>query len=413
MIRRPLNIFVCHASGHPTDVLPHGDGLLALAFIRRLAERGHQVHVALDRSTISQPLPPNVVLHRLNPHSSEYELSVLSYMIRARSLFNRLRKTISFDLIHQLNPAFTGISLALTGTGVPCVIGPYAGNWLQQDKVSLPQKLREQIRMRIRYFQQKHASAILAWNRTALVNVERTGAMGIPGLASKLFIVPPGIDTEVFSPGLPRESDRPTILFLANIVRRKGIYTLIEAFDRVASESLDCRLEIAGDGPELEAVRQRVAQSPHHSRVHFLGRVEREEIPEVIRRCDVYCLPSYGEPFGMTALEAMACGKPVVVTNAGGLAELVTDEGGRKAAVGNAMSLAEELLELLKSPNLRRIMGEANRRTAVSEYGWPRVIDRLEEVYRTVTRGAMDHVVGGDGILPTRQLNKYKQGLNS
>lgn len=399
---RPWNIFVCHASGHPTDVLPHGDGLLALSFVRHLADRGHTVHVAVDQSTISQPLPPNVVLHQLNPQPTAGELSPIAHMVRVRRLFKRLRRQVPFDLIHQLNPAFTGISLAMYGTGVPCVIGPYAGNWLEEERRSPMQLVREAVRMKIRYLQQTHATAILAWNRTALVNVERTGAMRAAGMKDKLFIVPPGIDTDAFSPCAEVERESPVILFLANLVRRKGIFTLLDAFDTVAAENPTCRLHVAGDGPELGEVKQRASESPYRDRIRFLGKVERSMIPAVMRGCDVYCLPSYGEPFGMTALEAMSCGKPVVATDAGGLAELVSGEGGRKARVRDPFSLARELLYVLGSANLRKAMGEANRRIVVARYSWPRVIDQLEEVYQAVTGGGTDRAVRTNGVLPSQ-----------
>ena len=81
-----------------------------------------------------------------------------------------------------------------------------------------------------------------------------------------------------------------------------------------------------------------------------------------MQSCDVYCLPSFGEPFGMTALEAMACARPVVATDAGGLRHLVAERGGRKVPPGDADALAAALREVLADPELRRAMGEHNRR---------------------------------------------------
>src|SRR5205085_1515269 len=155
---------------------------------------------------------------------------------------------------------------------------------------------------------------------------DRTGAMRSSQVRKKLFVVPPGIDTEVFAPGESPERYAPIILFLANIVRRKGVFTLLEAFDRVAAEHPNCVLHIGGEGPEKHELIKRANGSRFSSRIRFLGKVDRAQIPAVMKDSDVYCLPSYGEPFGMTALEAMACGKPVVATDMGGLAELVTEE---------------------------------------------------------------------------------------
>jgi glycosyltransferase involved in cell wall biosynthesis len=109
--------------------------------------------------------------------------------------------------------------------------------------------------------------------------------------------------------------------------------------------------------------------------------VARDQVPSLMRDCAVYCLPSFGEPFGMSALEAMACARPVVATDAGGLAHLVSDEGGRKVPPGDPGALASALAEVLGDPALRRSMGEHNRRVAERRYAWPRVIERLEAAY--------------------------------
>ena len=176
------------------------------------------------------------------------------------------------------------------------------------------------------------------------------------------------------------------MLFLANLEERKGIHVLLDAFARVAPDFPEARLLVAGVGAEQDAVRRRVAQSPALDRVELLGRVERERVAAVMRACDVYCLPSYGEPYGMTALEAMACGRALVVTAAGGLGHLAPDGGARKVAPGDAGALAGALGELLRDPALRRSMGEHNRTEVERRYAWSRVVDRLEECYGEAVR---------------------------
>jgi glycosyltransferase involved in cell wall biosynthesis len=84
----------------------------------------------------------------------------------------------------------------------------------------------------------------------------------------------------------------------------------------------------------------------------------------------------------MTALEAMACGKPVVATDTGGLSYLVPPDGGRKVPPGDAEALADALYEVLADAELRRAMGSRNRAVVEERYAWPRVVDRLEDAYR-------------------------------
>jgi glycosyltransferase involved in cell wall biosynthesis len=215
--------------------------------------------------------------------------------------------------------------------------------------------------------------------------------LSTPAAAAKLQVtagdglhvrgIPHGIDQRVWTPG-NHDHDGQDVLFVANVQRRKGIFVLLDAFARLSRELPAARLVVAGAGSESDEVRRRVERSPSLRRVEIVGHVHRDRVPNVMRACAVYCLPSFGEPFGMTALEAMACGKPVVATDAGGLRHLVDDQGGRRVPVGDPAALAAALREILVAPELQRQMGQHNRAMVEAKYAWARVIDRLEDVYR-------------------------------
>jgi glycosyltransferase involved in cell wall biosynthesis len=194
-------------------------------------------------------------------------------------------------------------------------------------------------------------------------------------------VVPPGINDAQWAPGAPRERDEQVVLFLANLRIRKGVMVLMDAFDRMATQCPTARLRIGGAGPLEAEVRRRVAASPVRDRIEMLGHVERADAPEVIRGGDIFCAPSYAEPFGLSALEAMACGRPVVATDAGGLRHLIDQDGGRLVRPGDADALAVALRALLVDPGLRRRMGEHNRRVVEERFAWSRVVDRLEDAY--------------------------------
>jgi glycosyltransferase involved in cell wall biosynthesis len=172
------------------------------------------------------------------------------------------------------------------------------------------------------------------------------------------------------------------VLFLANLQVRKGIHVALEAFDRLAADRPRARLLVAGTGPEEAAVRRRIADMEAGGRVRLLGRLGRDDVLSAMQRCAVYCLPSFGEPYGMTALEAMACGRPVVATDAGGLRHLVRDGGGRRVPPGDPLALAAALREVLADEALQRAMGRHNRDLVEHRYAWSRVTDRLEDAYR-------------------------------
>ncbi len=397
---RKLNIFVAHCSDLLTDHLPHGDGLVAYGFISSLARRGHRLHVAAQRVELRGPLPDNVTVHPIVLKHSRGMLARLEYMRRLRRLLRDLRASCQFDLIHQMNPVFTGVSLALAGSGLPLVLGTYVGRW-PEDPHAMTSRggwsaaVLEHMRSLIAAAQQRQADALVlttpaAWNRLPDPEAVR----------QRIHVVPHGLDTELFSPkpdwdspeSIAAEQAQPSILFFANVVKRKGIFTLIEAFPSVLKKFPNCKLRVAGNGPDLPQVKELVAALGCADQVEFLGRKERTDAPELYRNCGVYCLPSFGEPYGTTVVEAMSCAKALVVTNCGALPHLVHESGGVRVDAGNAPALAEALVWLLKHPSERVAMGRYNRQLVEDKMPWDRVAQQLEEVYEIAL--ARHHATG-------------------
>jgi glycosyltransferase involved in cell wall biosynthesis len=385
-----LSIFVPHCSDLLTDHLPHGDGLIAHGFLSNLARRGHRLHVAVEHVDLREPLHPNITIHQVPPARLGRFFSRLEYMFRVRKLFNELRKRQHFDLIHQLNPVFTGLSLSLIGSRLPLVLGTYVARWpddpdsvaSQGNWVSRGLAL---VRGMISGLQQRHADAIVLTTPAARNRLPRLGVV-----RDRVYMLPHGVDVDLFSPETGSDSatrmleDRrnPSILFFANVVPRKGIFTLLEAFALVAPQSPNAVLRIAGDGSALEEVKRRAAGLSCAGRIEFLGRQERAAAPSLYRNADLYCLPSHGEPYATTVLEAMSCGKAVVVTDAGGLPYMVHERGGKRVPVADPVLLAEALLELLRDPAQRLAMGRYNRKLVETTMTWENVAQQLEEIYR-------------------------------
>jgi L-malate glycosyltransferase len=388
---RPLNIFVPHCSDVLTDHLPHGDGLIAYGFITSLARRGHRFHVAAQQVELREPVHPNITIHRVALKRSSGMQSRLEYMFRVRSLLQTLKRSMRFDLIHQLNPVFTGISLAMAGSGLPLVLGNYVARWPIDFDPSTADggggRVMTRVRDLIAAVQQRQAGALVlttpaAWNRLPHLEAVR----------SRIHVIPHGLDTALFSPkpdwnsdqNLESEQRQPTILFFANVVKRKGIFPLIEAFQSVLREFKNCKLQVAGDGPDLNQVKRRVAELDCLSQVEFLGQKERTDAPELYRNCSIYCLPSYGEPYGMTVVEAMSCARALVVTDCGALPHLVHEQGGMRVPAGQPEALAQALACLLRNPKKRVEMGRYNRQLVESRMSWDRVAQQLEVIYEIV-----------------------------
>jgi glycosyltransferase involved in cell wall biosynthesis len=372
-----LRIFVVAPSAMLTDHRPHGDGLVAFGFIEELARRGHELYVAAGHVDVRRPLPANVRLYPLGPDVSG-KGGRARFMRRVRRLYRRLALSTRFDLVHQLTPVEVGVSLALADAPVPIVLGPYVPDWAPSgagaDSVIGPIPLRG--KRVLRAAQQRSATTVLLSTAAAAQKLE-------PGTRRSLKVreLPLGVDDRMWVPAA-EDGAGEDVLFLANLEVRKGIYVALDAFARLARDRPDARLRVAGGGPEAEPVRRLVRTSPDLARVELLGHVDRSRARATMQACDVYCLPSYGDPNPLTVLEAMACARPVVGTGTGGLGYLVSDRGGRRVPPGDPAALANALRELLEDPALRRSMGNHNRALVEERYAWPRVGDRLEALYR-------------------------------
>jgi glycosyltransferase involved in cell wall biosynthesis len=380
-------IFIVHASDFLTDYRSHGDGLVAFGFIKNLAAHGHRLLVATRQTDLRGPLPPNVTVFPL-PGKIRIPLwDRIEYMIRVRLLLEKLKRSHSIDLIHQMNPVFTGISLSMAGSGLPVVLGAFVPEWPHDKDAKSRTRwagaapMRTAAKTLVSLVQQRMASALILTSPAALTRIPQPKRM-----EAKLFSLQYGIDTDLFSPSPDlvtgtASTKNPSILFYANVLERKGVFVLLRAFGQVAQALPECRLAIAGSGPELWRVKRDVKRMRSGSRVDFLGSIDHSCAPELLRRPAVYCLPSFGEPYGMTILEAMSCGRPVVASNAGGIPYLLPKDGARLVPVGDAEALAAALIEVAGDPELQLAMGRANRKRVEEMFAWPQVAGQLEKIY--------------------------------
>ena len=161
---------------------------------------------------------------------------------------------------------------------------------------------------------------------------------------------------------------------------------VVRIFDRVSRE-VPAVLLMVGEGPERASARALARRLGVAERVRFLGRQDR--IEELTAVADVFLLPSELESFGLSALEAMACGVPVVGSDAGGLPEVVKHtETGFLLPVGDIDGMAARTIEILKDDEHWRALSAAARRRAAALFGAERVVGEYERYYERVLAGA-------------------------
>ncbi|MFC4589545.1 glycosyltransferase [Sphaerisporangium corydalis] len=204
-------------------------------------------------------------------------------------------------------------------------------------------------------------------------------------------VVPCGVDCADFGPAGP-VAPRPRgrrLLSIGRLVPRKGVSTAIEAMRLVPG----AELIVAGgplpqdldDDPEVARLRRVASEAGVLGRVRFVGRVAHEQVPALMRSADVaVCVPWY-EPFGMVALEAMACGLPVVASAVGGHCETVVGGvTGLLVPPREPRALATAVNTLLGDPGLLAAYGQAGAARARARYDWPRVAEETCAVYEQV-----------------------------
>jgi glycogen synthase len=225
---------------------------------------------------------------------------------------------------------------------------------------------------------------------------------------ARVYVVHNGIDVVAFSPDPGRDalaryqvdSAAPYVLFVGRVTRQKGIMTLVNAIPH-----LDPRIGVvmaAGqpDTPELAAevqagVAEARAADPTRA-IRLIPEVlDRTSLRQLYTHAAVFACPSVYEPFGITNLEAMACGAPVVATRVGGIPEVVVHgrtgllvdvpaDGLTDGDAAVAEALAAAINQLVGDPARRTAMGEAGRQRTVEDFGWAEVARRTMAVYEAV-----------------------------
>ena len=205
---------------------------------------------------------------------------------------------------------------------------------------------------------------------------------GGDGAPCAIDVIPNFVDTVQFHPdaGRAERSGPPTAVHVSNFRAIKRVPWLLEAF-ALATRGREARLTLVGDGPDQAATRATAARLGIADRVRFLG--ERDALPELLAPADAFVLTSRDESFGLSALEAMSCGTPVVATRVGGVPEVVEDGvTGLLADVDDLDGFAARLAQLLFDRERAVEMGRAARAAAVDRFARERVIGRYEALYR-------------------------------
>ncbi|MBQ2654568.1 MAG: glycosyltransferase family 4 protein [Methanobrevibacter sp.] len=191
-------------------------------------------------------------------------------------------------------------------------------------------------------------------------------ATGVSGISHKTRLSWNSVDIDKFSSNandsFKKEfglTDKPIVLFVGNLIKRKNVESLLEA-RKIANS--DYYLVIVGDGPLFKNLKKKVEEENIRD-VIFTG--SRNDVENIIPSCDVLVLPSFSESFGLVLIEALACGKPVIGSNVGGIIEIINDDVGLLVDPNKISSIASAIDDVVNDENFRNALALNARNRAI------------------------------------------------
>jgi glycosyltransferase involved in cell wall biosynthesis len=384
------------------EYAPIGAGpWLHVQLLRDLDRSTHELHVACAGEGPGSPAPVNALVRQLSdvdvinvdfgPDGLERSLrgslrekaAVLTAVLRATWSFGglvRIARRRRIQLIHTDERPRDAAASALLATlcRASCVIHMH---------IDYERTMSPLLRWAL-----KRADGIIAISEFVRASLLAGGFEN-----NRVFVVPNGIDPSVWQPngrsttraGLGLEDGTPLVLTVCRLVAGKGIDDVIRALAIVRQEFPTARLLSVGQeqfAGYLNELKVLAAQLGVADAVTFAG--WRPEVQSLLSACDLFAMPSRGEPFGLAYLEAMAMERPVVAYSSGASGEVVVHgETGLLAPEGDVAQLAENILQLLRDPELRRSMGKAGRARLESDFTLREMATNVATVYRRVVNG--------------------------
>jgi len=360
------------------------------------ARQGYDVHVITkaEGSNEVEETFDGVSVHRVPT----------PFSLNAYRMIRRLGAEGSPSLIHSHATCGAFLAVARKTMGLPmvshvhgCSRSPHMPITLRFGDSMLRYSSKENW---YRYFRERalwsSADRVLAVSLSVKRDLEST--YRIP--PSRVDVVYNGVDTNIFRPlaGRPfpgrlrQYEGKRIVLYVGHFGLRKGVVFLIRAMKKVTAEVRDAVLVCIGGLPKWLGTRddwaylqRNIMENGLDGKVLLLDRIPNEELPLCYAAADVFALPSYYEAFAKVLIEAMACGKPAVVTRGGGPAEAIADgESGLLVDYGNVDQLAEGVIRVLHDEELGRRLGGNAEEVVRRKFTWTAVAERISESYRSV-----------------------------
>jgi glycosyltransferase involved in cell wall biosynthesis len=377
-------VLVSSAAHILSDYLLTSEGTHCYNLFKHMDKYGYEFE-ALTGFVRLQSQLNNVCFHQVSsfktsPTSSSLERLLFhgEFLLRSLAESKRILRRKRIDIVHHMLPAVFNYTFSLpaliNGLKQPFVFGPISKRYYNipfTERALLPLTGRLH-----RKTIQKCAKIITITNQTKNLYVKTFDERNIS-------VIPFGVDTEVFKPArLSEQPEKCKILYAGSLYPLKGVHNLIRAIASVIKHGSEADLTVVGEGQQKDALAALARALDIKEYVKFEGFVPYSNMPQHYKRCDIFCFPTMGEPFGKAVAEAMACGKPVIATNIGGPAEIIQDGvDGILVPPSNPEAIAQQIIRLIENRDERRRLGERARETAVNRFSWSKIAEKYHRLY--------------------------------
>ena len=304
-------------------------------------------------------------------------ITELATVFKLRSTLKRIKP----DIVHNiaLKPVVLG-SLAAQFAGIRNIVNaPVGMGYVFTSEESKARVLRPIVKVLIRYVLRNKNRRVIIENHDDFNNLVSGGFARRDSIA---LIKGAGVDVHKFSQR-PEPAEPIKVIMVSRLLRDKGVFEFIGAAKIVHSKNSSIQFSLAGDiddGNPTSMNSEEIASLAKSTDVTWLG--ARTDIAELLAESHIACLPSYREGLPKSLIEAASVGRPIVTTDVPGCREVVTHMvNGLLVQPRDAQALASAIEKLAQDPNLRKLMGEENRRKAETEYANEIIINQTHRVY--------------------------------
>ena len=381
-----------------------GEAWVAFQWVRRLAARHHVTLLTYHKQgkvpASAQLVGVNVIewpepkfLGRAERLNSMLKPGYISFYLKARKWIQQaLAEGMRFDLAHQIVPVAMRYPSPVAGLGIPYLIGPIGGSLdtpvgFDKDRETAPWYvgLRRLDKLRIRFDPLLRGTYEDA---SCVIGI----APYVGGFLSRIsirrleFLSETGIESLPLPIDRSRRNGLVRLLFVGRLVRTKGVRDAIRAMAHL--NDIPVTLDIVGDGFDRLKCEELASEIGVADRVIFHGRKARQEVDEFYRAADIFVFPSYREPGGNVAFEAMGWGLPLIVSDRGGPGAAVDETSGIRIEPTNPEQFAREIAaairRLVMDCSLRLSLGEGARARVAQTALWDQKIGAMEMLYQKV-----------------------------